>query len=161
MRLLVASIFSACCLSSTSASQNPVTVALKAEYDTAKVTTLTGNVAQIDFLGADTALMLMTRVPGVGAWAVEGDSRAALERAGWEFRVDIATVPANTQATVSVYLPSDGSPAQARLMQLIEGSPLDARARSTHTSLLKNRRFAYGLELTLADGRKLPFGNRR
>ena len=47
--------------------------------------------------------MLMTRVPEVGAWAVEGDSRAALERAGWEFRADIATVPANTQATISVY----------------------------------------------------------
>ena len=161
MRLFVAIILSACCMSGASASQNRAPVALTAEYDTSKVMALAGNIAQIDALGADASLMLMTRVPGVGAWAVEGDSRAALERAGWKFGPDNATVPPNTEATVSVYPASEGSPAQARLMQLIEAYPPDGRARTTHTSLLKNRRFAYGLEVTLADGRKLAFGSRR
>jgi hypothetical protein len=149
-------------MSGARASQNRAPLELEAEYDTSKAMTLTGNIAQIDALGADASLMLMTRVPGVGAWAIEGDSRAAaLERAGWKFGPDNATVPPNTEATVSVYPLSEGSPAQARLTQLIETYPPDVRARSTYTSLLKNRRFAYGLELTLADGRKLAFGSRR
>lgn len=161
MRPFIAIVLSTCCVIGSGASQNPAFAGLKAEYDTSKVVTLTGSVAQIDILGADTSLMLMTRIPGSGAWAVEGDSRTTLERAGWRFGADDPTVPANTEATVSVYLPSEGSPAQARLMQLIEVYPPEGRARATHTSLLKNRRLAYGLELTLADGRRLPFGSRR
>jgi hypothetical protein len=102
MRLFVAIILSACCMSGASASQNRTPLDLTAEYDTSKVMTLTGNIAQIDALGADASLMFMTRVPGVGAWAVEGDSRAALEREGWKFGPDNATVPPNTEATVSV-----------------------------------------------------------
>ncbi|MGH9238016.1 MAG: hypothetical protein ACRD3G_08240 [Vicinamibacterales bacterium] len=161
MRVCVAIVVSVLSIIGAGASQNPQTAEFKAEYDTSEVMTLTGNIAQVDALGPDATLLLMTRIPGLGAWAVEGDSRAALERAGWRFGADNPTVPANTAATVSVYLPSDASPAQARLMQLIEAYPPAGRARGTHTSLLKNRRFAYGLELTLADGRQLPFGSRR
>src|SRR5687768_884898 len=161
MRFLVAIVLSSCCVIGSGASQNEAITELKAEYDTSKVVTLRGHIAQIDALGTEASLMLMTRIPGLGAWAVEGDSRAVLERAGWNFGADNPTVPANTEATVSVYLPSDGTPAHARLMQLIEAYPPEGRARSTLTSLLKNSRFAYGLELTLADGRKLPFGSRR
>jgi hypothetical protein len=159
--MCVAIVVSVLSIIGAGASQNPQTTELKAEYDTSKVVALQGNIAQIDALGVDTTLILMTRIPGLGAWAVEGDSRAALERAGWRFGADNPTVPANTEATVSVYLPSDGTPAHARLMQLIDAYPPEGRAQATHMSLLKNRRFAYGLELTLPDGRKLPFGSRR
>ena len=160
-RLFVAVSLTACWVLDSGAVQNQPPLDLKAEYDTSKVETLTGNIAQIDALGAEASLILMTGVPGLGAWAVEGDSHAALERAGWRFGADNPTVPANTKATLSVYLRSDGTSAPARLMQLIEAYPPQGRARATHASLLKGRRIAYGLEVTLADGRKLPFGSRR
>ena len=161
MRFFVAIVLSACCVIGSGASQNQATIELKAEYDTSTVVTLTGNIAQIDALGADASIMLMTRVPGSGAWAIEGDSRAALERAGWTFGAEDATVPANTEATVSVYLPFQGSPAQARLAQLIQKYPPEGLANRTHNNLVTKQRFLYGIELTLADGRKLPFGSRR
>jgi hypothetical protein len=161
MRVCVAIAVSALSSIGAGASPNQAAIELKAEYDTSRVETLTGNIAQIDALGADASLMLMTRVPGFGAWAVEGDSRAALERAGWSFDADNPTVPAFTQARVSVYLPAEGSSAHVRLLRLIEAYPPAGQAPRTHGRLLPNGRFAYGLEVTLADGRKLPFGSRR
>jgi hypothetical protein len=89
-------------------------------------------------------------------WVVAGDALPVLRKAGWRFG-PAGQVKPGTAASVSVFLPKPGSTAaQALGARLRETMP--AGLSPVTEAALKAGRLAQGVEVTLADGRTLPFG---
>jgi len=51
--------------------------------------------------------------------------------------------------------------AQSRLLALIDAQLVDSIPRTVFGTFVRAGQFAFGLDVTLADGRKLAFGTRR
>jgi hypothetical protein len=135
---------------------------IHSEYDTSKIVTLKGRVNGLDALGTEASLLLLNGAGASDSWAIEGDPRPSLEQSGWyDPNTRERTVKANTEATVSVYLPLPNSAAQTRLIQLIETTLSLPIARKVFGNFVRLGQFAYGLDVTLADGRTLRLGTRR
>ena len=134
---------------------------LNPEYDTSKVVTLKGRINGLDALGAAASLLLLNGSGREDSWAIEGDAHQSLVAAGWFDAAGNRTVRSNTEASVTVWLPRPHSPAQSRLMGLIDTTLTTTIARRVFGSFVDKGQFAYGLDVSLADGRTLSFGHRR
>ena len=121
---------------------------LSARFDTASARSLTGEFAGFVF-GDPTYLVLNVRnAAGVAeSWVVEGGSSGEVMRAGW----------------------GPKPPAMLGQTLVVQGFPLKADAALTvdveHPSermlaAAKARRWIHGFEVTLPDGRVMPFGAR-
>lgn len=102
-------------------------------------------------IGAMACVLFTIRISSLDRRRFEGYDQNTLER----------TVKANTEATVSVYLPLPNSAAQARLIQLIKTTLSLPIAQKVFSNFVRLGQFAYGLDVTLADGRTLRLGTRR
>ena len=161
-RIALTGFLVACCAISAVARQGEAAAGLHTDYDTSKIVTLKGRMNGLDALGTEASLLLLNGSGPSDSWAIEGDPRSLLEQAGWyDPNTRERTVKANTEATVSVHLPLPKSAAQARLTQLIETTLTLPIAQKVFGNFVRLGQFAYGLEVTLADGRTLPLGTRR
>ncbi len=121
-------------------------------YDTKKTVTLTGTVSRMWFAPAiPFCIVLDTKDKDNKSqqWVVEGNSASTLQAAGWVFGPPPSgTLNFNEKISVTAYLPKKGSKAADDL----------AAASPQLAEVLKNARLAHGIEVTLPNGKKLPFG---
>jgi hypothetical protein len=122
------------------------------KYDTKKTVTLTGTVNRMWFapnIPFCIVLHIKENDGKIQKWVVAGDSASALKSAGWAFGPPpMGTLNFNDKITVTAYLPKKGSKAAEEL----------AASSPELAEVLKDARLAHGVEISLANGKKLPFG---
>jgi hypothetical protein len=114
-------------------------------YDTGNIFVLKGTVA--GFAWARARTFIVVDVEGKNErWAVEGDGAAALAQRGWSSQT---LKPSDKISVSALSLKQNGKPPE----YLTTAPPSVA-------NVVKSLRIAYGVDVTLEDGKKLIFGER-
>jgi len=119
-------------------------------FDTTKTVTLKGTVTGVLVPpGVPVCILIDVNAPTGKPqhWVVEGDTLGRLRQAGWAFFSSPGTVKLGDTITVSTFLAKAGSKAADLLVTSLQ-----------LPDKLKPARVAHGIEVTLPNGKKLPFG---
>ena len=122
--------------------------AVAAQFDTTRTVTIAGTVNEVMFPAGRSYLAIETK-SAAGATekvVVQGNGLGVLKKAGWSPK---GTVPLGAAVSVTAYRPRPGADLTAALPP---GSPEVVLEAAMAGRLLS------GIEVTLPDGRKLPFG---
>jgi hypothetical protein len=140
---------------------------IKDQFDTTKTLTLTGTLkASSASPGRIPAMILMEakdprRGGKLAQWFIAGKPMVELRREGWQLIGPTAPMKSGDIITVSAHLPKPGSKvAETIAAQLVESAPPGAPTGFSKELREKDVNLLYGLEITLADGKKLAFGEK-
>lgn len=145
------------------AGQTAATVA--DDYDTTKVVTLKGMLRLRSLPLPPGPAMLLVEVPGDGgkseSWLVAGGPASLFKREGWQLIGPSSPIKSGEAITVSAYLPKAGSHAAEHLAAALLDAAGPGPKPAFVDDLTQGRgRLAHGIEITLADGKRLVFGER-
>jgi hypothetical protein len=140
-------------------------VAVADDYDTTKVVTLKGMLRLRSLSLPPAPAVLLVEVPGDGgkteSWIIAGGPASLFKREGWQLIGPSSPLKSDDVITVSAYLPKTGSHASEHLATALKDAAGAGPKPPFIDDLAQHRgHLAHGIDITLADGKRLLFGER-